>query len=191
MHPAPEVPRPELAKLSLSARALYQPGMKRRQFATRLVEAGLLEDAAIFFGSLVPCHAVWWACLCLWKMLSGRLSPAQRAHFTVAARWAADTSEEHRKAAEVLLPTLDYADPVSWLLLAAARSGSSPSADQHPTPLNLDVVADAAEAAVRLAVANLPHDERDSALRHAIRLGLDISAGGCPRLVLVPGHARA
>jgi hypothetical protein len=185
---APAVPSESavgLANVSPQARALFRPGMTRREFATRLVEAGLLEDATGFFGCLVPCHAVWWACLCLWKLLGPRMSAAQRDRFRVAARWALEPNAEHHRAAETLSKQVNDSDPIYWVLLAAAHAGSSASVDRHPNPIDTEGVARAAETAVRLAVAALPEADRQPALQHCIRLGFDIAGGGCPRVALL------
>ncbi|MGE3804386.1 MAG: hypothetical protein AB7K24_06915 [Gemmataceae bacterium] len=170
--------------LSARARALYQPGMTRRQFVDRLFQAGLLEDAAGIFGALLTCHAVWWACLSVWKLLGPSRKPDQRDGLRVAARWSVNPSEENRKAAETLVAEADYTDPVAWVVLAAARAGSAASVDSHPDPVDAGAVRRAAEAAVRLAVAALPAEQHEEALRQVIRLGYAIAEGGCPRLVV-------
>src|SRR5262245_21217338 len=83
-----------LARLTISeqARTLFRPGMRRREYVDCLLQAGLLDDAAAFFGSLVACHAVWWACLSVWKLVGAGLSPAQRDALRVAVRWSTNPS---------------------------------------------------------------------------------------------------
>src|SRR5712691_6583052 len=99
-----------VTRLSRPAQALYRPGMKRREFVNCLVEADLLDDATVFLGGLVACHAVWWACLCVWKLIGARMSPAQQDGFRVAVRWATEPSEQHRKECEALILKADYGD---------------------------------------------------------------------------------
>src|SRR5207302_301373 len=107
-----------------AAKGLLREGLNARQYLDLLTENGLLPDAVRFLAQVAPKReAVWWACRCA-RSVAGAEPPAQAAAALKAAeKWAADPSEDNRRAAQAAAEAAGAETPAGCAALAAFWSG--------------------------------------------------------------------
>ena len=117
-------------KLSPPARQLLDPQVSPADFLARLSEAGMAEDAVGFLAYALPKReAVWWACQCV-REAGLDSGDAAKAALLAAAHWAADPSENHRRAAHAAAETAE--SPESFVAFGAFFSGGSMAPPEAP-----------------------------------------------------------
>lgn len=162
--------------LGEEALALIEPQRNPRQFVHGLIERRLLFDAIRVVARALPKQlAVQWACACVGPAMEGRAEGSESDCLDAAARWAAEPSEENRKAAADLAEAAGYDTPSAWAAAAAGWSGGSlapPDLPAVPPPDHL--TAHAVSGAIGLAAAAVPEqvEERQIAFLQA---GLDLA----------------
>jgi hypothetical protein len=117
--------------LSEPGRKLLDAQVSPAGYLARLSDAGLLGDAVRFLALALPKReAVWWACQCVReaKLESGE---AARAALESAARWAAEPSEENRRAAQ-RAADMASTTPEGIVALGAFFSGGSMAPPEAP-----------------------------------------------------------
>ncbi|MBL8848436.1 MAG: hypothetical protein JNG89_02080, partial [Planctomycetaceae bacterium] len=108
------------------AQALMTDGIRAEDFLNALVAAEHWADAVRLLAAwLPPPQSVAWGCACIRQMGEGRLSPAQQASAAAADKWAAEPTEEHRRAAQQAAENIQSRTPAGWIALAAFWSGGS------------------------------------------------------------------
>jgi hypothetical protein len=169
------------ANLSNEARALLTPEDSPRRFVQRLMEHKFLLDAIrVVARALSKPLAVRWACSCALPPLGEGGAGPDAACVAAAERWAAEPSEDNRRAAMAAASATEYGTPGAWAAAAAAWSGGSlapPDAPSIPPPDHL--TAHAVAGAVALAAASDPEhlEEREIAFLQA---ALDLADGRGP-----------
>jgi Family of unknown function (DUF6931) len=103
---------------------LLDPQVSPADFLARLCEADMARDALGFLAHALPRReAVWWACQCI-REAGLESDEAASAALLAAARWAADPSEENRRAANDAAERAD-STPQGFVALAAFFTGGS------------------------------------------------------------------
>jgi hypothetical protein len=118
-------------ELSEPGRKLLDAQISPAGYLARLSEAGLVGDAVRFLARALPKReAVWWACQCIREagLDSGE---AAQAALLAAARWAAEPSEDNRRAAEKAAD-LAASTPEGIVALGAYLSGGSMAPPEAP-----------------------------------------------------------
>jgi hypothetical protein len=106
--------------LSEKAQQRLNDDVKAGPFLESLVQDELFDDAARFLAAWLPrTQSVAWGCACLNQVAADRLTASQRAGVDAAGAWAADPTEEHRRAAQRAAEALGGKSPAGWLALAA------------------------------------------------------------------------
>src|SRR3954471_5602169 len=89
--------------LSDEARPLLSDDLTPRQFLALLEKKQQFPDGARFVANALPKReAVWWACQCARLVLDPEAPEVQLAAIEGAEAWAADPSEERRRATTAL-----------------------------------------------------------------------------------------
>lgn len=101
-----------------------------------LASKGLVTEAMkVLAAALPPQAAVLWAVRCVRE--TGDLSKGDVAALTAAERWAAESNEQNRRAAQSAAETLEYGTAASWAAVSAFWSGGSmapPNVPAVPPP---------------------------------------------------------
>ncbi len=150
-------------------------------FLRSLAASATPEDAIAFCAYVLPRReAVWWACQCVRGLIPAR-SEAEEAGLAAAEAWVREPEEERRVQALRLGMGADRGLPTTWLALAAAWSGGSmtPPEDGVAVPAPPHLTAQAARAAVLIALARIGARERAASLATCLDGGLKL-AGGRP-----------
>lgn len=86
------------------------------EFIAAMIEKRLFKDAnrAIPY-FMTNRKACWWASLCIWRSLEGKLSTDEQRALDGCLRWIIDPSLEHRRSAGELADATSAASPVNCL----------------------------------------------------------------------------
>ena len=158
-------------ELGKEARELLTPEDNPRRFVERLMEHQFLLDAIRVVARALPKPAaVRWACSCVLPALGEGAKVADASCVAAAERWAAEPSEENRRAAMAAAAATEYGTPGAWAAAAAGWAEGSlapPDAPVVPPPDHL--TAHAVAGAVALAAASDPEqlEVRQSAFLQA------------------------
>ena len=118
-----------------------QPGLPPEEYLDRLIAQELFPDGLRFVAGWLPKpDAVRWACHCVQGLLGEQLTDGEKRAFDAALCWAAEPTEENRRAAEAAAEKNQFNGPASWLALGAFWSGGSlapPELPEAPAPEGL------------------------------------------------------
>ena len=115
------------------AQALLTDGIKAEDFLDALIADERLDDAVRLLAAwLPPPQSVAWGCACLKQFGEGQLSARQKTSVEAAEKWAAEPTEEHRRAAQQAAENLQSRTPAGWIALAAFWSGGSIGSPDAP-----------------------------------------------------------
>jgi predicted component of type VI protein secretion system len=142
-------------ELSEEARALLDDGMEPLSFFDLLCEQELFPDAMRFLAFWLPKPTVvTWGCQCVRETLGDQLPPEQERPIDEAEKWAADPTEENRRAAETAAESVDPAEMTGWVARAAFWSGGSLVAPElAPVPPDEGLTAQAVTGALLMAAS--------------------------------------
>jgi hypothetical protein len=166
--------------LSDEAKALLQDGLAPGAYLNVLIEKGHFIDAVRFLAHALPKReAVWWASQCARSVAGTELTPEVQSAFKAAEDWAADPSEDNRRAAQRAYELATLKTPAGCIALAAFLSEGSLS---HP---GLPVVeppahatAQAVAGAILLAGVLSQPEKAPEKCRRFLALGIEIASGG-------------
>ena len=152
-------------------------------YARRLLASPQPVDAIVFLAHLLPRReAVWWARQCVVAILgaAAEADPATRA----ADAWVRAPEEETRRAALEIAAAGDESRAATWLARAAALSGGSRTApDQEPRPPQPSACAQAANAAIILAICAGEGQAIPARIQACAEAGVNFAAGGEAKVV--------
>jgi len=165
------------AQLSLEALGLLQKEQTPAAYFNVLVEEKHYRDAVRFAANLLePAQAVWWGCVCAWQALKPNPDPRQSAALQATVRWVMEPSEPRRREAELAGKAAGAGTPGGAAALAAFYSGGSMA------PVNLPEVippaglsAQMVSAAILLAAAHGPADQKEYRLRQFLSMAIEIA----------------
>jgi hypothetical protein len=162
-----------------AARALLRDDLLPGQYLDRLVAGHQFPDAVRFLAVALPKReAVWWACLCA-RQAHGSNSPATVLSALQAAEtWAANPSEDHRRAAFVAAEAAGLGTPAGCAAVAAFWSGGSlgpPHVATIAPPEHL--TARGVAGAVQLAAVCAEPERAPEKYRRFLALGKDVADG--------------
>jgi hypothetical protein len=169
-------------------RAVSPPGddAPPLDFARHLLASTRQASAITFLAYLLPRReAVWWARQCVGAILGPR---ADDAACRAAEAWVRAPEEENRRAALAAGGVADQALPTTWLALAAAWSGGSMCApDVKPMAAPAAACAQAANAAIMLAITQSDPKTFRGWIDACAEGGLRFAEGGDARVIPPPG----
>jgi len=173
----------ERADLAPEAAALAGGASDSAAALPRLIEAGMLADAARFLAHALPKReAVWWACMCA-RATAPEPPPPDAEALAAAEAWVRKPDEEHRRAAMAKAEGAGFRSPEAWAAVAAFWSGGSMApAGQPVVPPAEHLTGVAVAGAVSLAAVRREPEKAEATLRRFLDSGLDIAAGGAGRI---------
>lgn len=149
----------------------------------RIVQAGMMADAARFMAHALPKReAVWWACMCA-RATVPEAPPADAAALVAAEAWVRKPEEELRREAMAKAEAAGFRSPEAWAAVGAFWSGGSMApAGQPVVPPAEHLTGVAVAGAVSLAAVRREPEKAEATLQRFIQSGLDIAAGGSGRI---------
>jgi hypothetical protein len=156
-------------------------------YARRLLASPHPSEAIVFLAHLLPRReAVWWARQCVIAILgaAAEADPATRA----ADAWVRAPEEETRRAALEIAAAGDESRAETWLARAAALSGGSRTApDQEPRPPQPSACAQAANAAIILAIVAGDRPAIPAWIQACAEAGIRFADGGEAKVIAPRG----
>ena len=145
----------EKFELSDEARSLLESDKEPQPFFDLLCKHELFPDAIRFLAFWLPKPSVvTWGCQCVREISGDPLPPEQDNPIARAEEWAADPSEENRRAAEAAAEAVDPGNVAGWVARAAFWSeGSLVAPDQAPVPPDEKLTAQAVTGALLMAAS--------------------------------------
>jgi len=149
----------------------------------RIVQAGMMADAARFIAHALPKReAVWWACMCA-RATAPEPPPPDAEALAAAEAWVRKPAEELRRAAMAKAEAAGFRSPEAWAAVGAFWSGGSMAPAGQPVVPPADHLTGVAVAgAVSLAAVRREPEKAEATLRRFVDGGLDIAAGGSGRI---------
>jgi hypothetical protein len=161
------------------ARRLLRDDLSADAYAALLTREHLYADAVQFLAHRLPKReAVWWACLCVWKVLRPEPPAKEAVALEAAVHWVQDPSEANRRAAQKVGEAAGPGTPAGGVALAAFWSGGSmapPGLPEVAPPTFL--TARTLAGALRLAAVRVRPDAQDVPLRLFVDLGGAVADG--------------
>ncbi|MCH8830633.1 MAG: hypothetical protein IID45_13735, partial [Planctomycetes bacterium] len=156
-----------------------QDGMTSRDYVERLTENGLIASAIVFLAAALPKReAVWWGCQACGGDDTESLPDDQRQSLDAASRWAADPSEENRRAAELAANAGGLTTAASCVAMAAFLSGGSLApAEAAEVPPADHLTGHTIACAVKFAAASGDPAKIDETQRRFLDLGVEVADG--------------
>jgi hypothetical protein len=166
-----------LAPLGPEALSLLQGQQSPADFFNALLEKGLYRDAVRFAAHLMqPAQAVWWGCVCVWEALKPNLAPKPAAALQAALRWVLEPGEPRRREAESAGKSAGVDTPAGALALAAFHTeGSMAPANLPAVAPPPGLAAQTLSAAILLAAAQGPADQKEHRLRQFLSMAIEVS----------------
>jgi len=165
------------APLDAPARDLLRPDHSPRDYLAALDQAGYLPDAARFLAFALPRReAVWWAAQCVRRVPALMADEPAAAALVAAEAWAADPTDDRRRAAFAAAESAGFDKPAACTALAAFLSDGSLAPAQLQAVPPPTVRREVAAAVVLAALATEP-ENGDAKLRTFLALGSEVAAG--------------
>ena len=151
-------------------------------YVSRLLASRRPIDTLLYLACLLPRReAIWWARQCVGAILGPR---AEDDALRAAEAWVRAPEEERRRAALDIGAAGDPERPTTWLALAVGRSGGSVSApDQKPILPAPAACAQAANAAIVLAISGQEPKTIGGWLKACVDAGVRFAEGGEARVI--------
>jgi hypothetical protein len=166
------------AALPAEVRSLVKSGQTAGQFLAGLVAGADFPHATKFLAAALPKReAVWWACLCVRQSPMAAGAPAEAA-LRAAERWAADPTDDHRRAAFAAAEAAGVGTAAGCAALAAFLSGGSlapPTIAEVPPAEHL--TASAVAGAVTLAAVAVQPERAAERYKTFFALGTEVGRG--------------
>jgi len=161
---------------SIEARQVLRDDLAADAYLALLYDGKLYDDALQFVVRWLPKRdAVWWGCLCVWKICRPELAGPQGAAMRAAVQWVLETNEENRRAAEKAAEAAGSATAAGCLALAAFWSvGSMAPAglpEVQPPP---DLTAKTVLAALAVASGQVEPARKKQYQRSFVRLAAEV-----------------
>jgi hypothetical protein len=169
----------KLCTLGDEAKALARDGQTPKQLFDLLLAKPLHLDAIRLLAAALPKReAVWWACLCA-RQAHGANPPAKvAAALGAAEKWAADPSEENRRATQPAAEGAEMKTPAGCAAMAAFWSGGSLAPPHVPAvPPGEQLTGHGAASAVMLAAVLNQPEKAEEKHRAFLAFGVDVANG--------------
>ena len=165
-------------KLDDEARSAIGGAGTLRAVIDTLAGRGLTADALkVLAAALPPQAGVRWACRCVRE--AGPVSESDEAALVAAEQWAADPTENNRRAAQAVAEKLEFSTAAAWAAVAAFWSGGSMAPPDVPVvPPPPDLMPQALTGAVSLAVVAHTPEKAPERQQQFLKLGLPDGAAG-------------
>jgi len=147
-------------------------------FLQEAADAGNWHQAVSFCAYLLPRRvAVAWGCRSLRRMFD-HFDANDGRSLNLAEAWVRQPDEQSRNKALAVGNANDPEQPVTWLALAAGRSGGSVVPPEFaPVPAKPDQTARAVRAALLIGLCGLPRDSRDRIMAVCLADGIQLARG--------------
>jgi hypothetical protein len=161
------------------ARALLRDDLTADAYVERLIAKQLYDDALKFVAHSLPKReAVWWGCLCVWKMRRPNPPEKEAGALDAAVHWVIEPAEEHRRLAETAGQKAGADTPSGALALAAFWSEGSMAPAGQPEVAPPPYLAGQTLAAVLdLVLAEAEGDRRADHQSQFLQLGREVARG--------------
>lgn len=114
------------AKLGDAARALLHEHQTPRDYLALVDHHRLYSDGVRFAAHWLPAReALWWGCLCLWRVYRADAPVKDVSALHAVLRWVQKTSDGHRRQAKTAGDLAGLDTPAGLLALAVFYSGGS------------------------------------------------------------------
>ncbi len=165
--------------LGEEAKKLLRDDLTPRRYLDLLLDKQQYPDAVRFLAhALAKREAVWWACLCARSVAGTSPPPKIAAALRAAETWAADPSEDNRRAAMPAAESAEFGTPAGCAAAAAFWSGGSLGPPNVPViPPGEYLTAHGVAGAVMLAAVTEPAKAADKH-RQFLALGIAVANGG-------------
>jgi hypothetical protein len=173
----------ERADLAPEAAAAASEAPDAASALMRILQAGMMADAARFIAHALPKReAVWWACMCA-RATAPEPPPPDAAAVAAAEAWVRRPEEELRRAAMAKAEAAGFRSPEAWAAVAAFWSGGSMAPPGQPVvPPAEHLTGVAVAGSVSLAAVRRAPEKAEATLKRFVESGLDIAAGGSGRI---------
>jgi hypothetical protein len=165
--------------LEEAARRLLRGDLTPRDYLGLLLAGRQYPEAVRFLAHALPKReAVWWACQCV-RLGSGTNAPPVVATALAAAEmWAADPSEDNRRAALPAAEAAGLRTPAGCAAVAAFWSAGSLGPPNVPAiPPDERLTAQGAAGAVLLAAVQTEPEKAPVKYHHFLAAGLEVARG--------------
>jgi hypothetical protein len=158
------------------ARKLLRDGLTPQQYLDLLEEKSQYLDGLRFLAHALPKReAVWWACRCIRQVPGAKPSAAA---LQAAENWAADPSEDNRRAAWTAAEAAGLDTPAGCVAAAAFWSGGSLGpADVAAIPPGERLTAQGVAGAIMLAAVLTEPAQATEKHRQFLALGREAASG--------------
>jgi hypothetical protein len=169
----------KVAPLEKAARALLRPAHSPQDYIAALVKAGHLPDAVRFLANLLTRReVVWWAAQCVRQVPELATGEKLAAALAAAEAWAANPSDDHRRAAYSSAEAAGLTTPAGCAAMAAFLSeGSLAPAHLQPVPPPPHAGPAAASSAVILAAVAVEPEKANEKFERFLTLGAAVATG--------------
>lgn len=150
------------------------------EFLESLTERGLWSEAVKFLTqALSKRDAIAWASQCVRSGITAESSPTSLAALDVVDAWLADSSEDHRRAAQVAAERAGAATPAGCVAFGVFFSGGSlgPKTLEHAIPPTDELTGKALAGALMLAAVIAEPENAPVRLQEFVEQGLQIARG--------------
>jgi hypothetical protein len=173
----------ERADLAPEAAAVATGAPDAAAALLRILQAGMMADAARFMAHALPKReAVWWACMCA-RATAPEPPPPDAAAVAAAEAWVRKPEEELRRAAMAKAEAAGFRSPEAWAAVAAFWSGGSMAPPGQPVvPPAEHLTGVAVAGSVSLSAVRREPEKAEATLKRFVESGLDIAAGGSGRI---------
>jgi hypothetical protein len=164
------------------ARALLRDEHTPRDFLDVLLVQGSYQEAVSFLAHALPKReAVWWACLCVRQVMGTNPAAAVAAALQTAENWAAEPSEDRRRATMTAAEAVGLGTPAGCAAAAAFWSGGSMGPSHLPVIAPAEHLTGQGVAGAILLAAVLTEPEKAAEKHRAfIELGMAVAGGAIP-----------
>jgi hypothetical protein len=165
--------------LGEGAKGLLRDGLTVQQLLDQLLAKAEYQDAVRLLAHALPKReAVWWACLCGRAAAGAKPPPKVATAFQAAEKWAADPSEDNRRAAQQAAEAAEMSTPAGCAAMAAFWSGGSLGPPNVPAvPPAEYLTAHGVTGAILLAAVLAEPEKAPEKYRKFLAQGLDVARG--------------
>ena len=163
-------------------RQTVTPDMTPVELINQLYDGNQWQDVVVFLcHSLFAREAIWWGYSCV-TTREKKLPPEQLQTRDIVYRWLTDSTEQHRRLAELEVKKAGLDNACGWLAQAVFWSGGSITPLNGPeSPAPAYLYSYAVAGAVCLAALLPDGSEGEKRYRQFIKIGINIAAGGSGR----------
>jgi hypothetical protein len=165
--------------LGEEAKKLLRDNQSPRALLDQLIEKQQFTDATRLLAYALPKQeAVWWACQCARQAYGTNPPPEAAAALQAAEKWAADPSEDNRRAGLPASESVGMGTPAGCAAVSTFWSGGSLGPPNVPViPPKEHLTAHGVACALMLAVVLKEPEKAPEKYKKFLTLGIDVANG--------------